>query len=143
MTRQVGGLGITLTAADRVIIYDPSWNPSADAQAVDRAYRIGQTRRVVVYRLVTCGTIEEKIYRKQVNDVLMKCICRNQPKCAQWSNNLRYKILIIGVDFQGLAHEDRHASQGHFPLLHAAGAAGPASSWWLAAGLLVFIHDVL
>jgi hypothetical protein len=64
---QVGGLGITLTSADRVIIFDPSWNPAVDAQAVDRAYRIGQTRSVVVYRLITCGTIEEKIYRKQVS----------------------------------------------------------------------------
>ncbi|MEW5301956.1 MAG: hypothetical protein WDW36_004779 [Sanguina aurantia] len=66
LTSQVGGLGLTLTAADRVIIIDPAWNPSVDNQAVDRAYRIGQTRDVVVYRLITCGTVEEKIYRKQV-----------------------------------------------------------------------------
>ena len=66
LTTQVGGVGLMLTGADRVIIFDPSWNPSTDAQAVDRAYRIGQTRRVVVHRLITCGTIEEKIYRKQV-----------------------------------------------------------------------------
>lgn len=63
---QVGGLGLTLTAADRVVIVDPSWNPAQDNQSVDRAYRIGQCRDVVVYRLVTCGTVEEKIYRKQV-----------------------------------------------------------------------------
>jgi hypothetical protein len=44
----VGGVGITLTGADRVVIYDPSWNPSSDAQAVDRAYRVGQNRDVVV-----------------------------------------------------------------------------------------------
>lgn len=44
LTSQVGGLGLTLTAADRVILVDPSWNPAADNQAVDRAYRIGQTR---------------------------------------------------------------------------------------------------
>ncbi|BDA42988.1 probable DNA excision repair protein ERCC-6-like [Coccomyxa sp. Obi] len=66
LTSQVGGLGLTLTAADRVIIVDPSWNPSMDNQAVDRAFRIGQSRDVVVYRLITCGTVEEKIYRKQV-----------------------------------------------------------------------------
>jgi SNF2 family DNA or RNA helicase len=52
LTSQVGGLGLTLTAADRVVIYDPAWNPAADSQSVDRAYRIGQTRDVVVYRLV-------------------------------------------------------------------------------------------
>ena len=66
LTSQVGGLGLTLTAADRVIILDPAWNPSVDNQSVDRACRIGQTRDVVIYRLITCGTIEEKIYRKQV-----------------------------------------------------------------------------
>ena len=66
LTSQVGGLGLTLTAADRVIILDPAWNPSVDNQSVDRACRIGQMRDVVVYRLITCGTIEEKIYRKQV-----------------------------------------------------------------------------
>jgi SNF2 family DNA or RNA helicase len=49
-----------------VVIVDPSWNPAQDNQSVDRAYRIGQSRDVVVYRLVTCGTVEEKIYRKQV-----------------------------------------------------------------------------
>ncbi|XP_029019562.1 DNA excision repair protein ERCC-6-like isoform X2 [Betta splendens] len=66
LTTQVGGVGITLTAATRVVIYDPSWNPATDAQAVDRAYRIGQTENVVIYRLITCGTVEEKIYRRQV-----------------------------------------------------------------------------
>ena len=66
LTSQVGGLGLTLTGADRVIIVDPSWNPSVDSQSVDRAYRIGQKRDVLVYRLVSCGTIEDKIYRKQV-----------------------------------------------------------------------------
>uniref|UniRef100_A0A8B9HDM0 DNA excision repair protein ERCC-6-like n=1 Tax=Astyanax mexicanus TaxID=7994 RepID=A0A8B9HDM0_ASTMX len=66
LTTQVGGVGITLTAANRVVIFDPSWNPATDAQAVDRAYRIGQTENVVIYRLITCGTVEEKIYRRQV-----------------------------------------------------------------------------
>ncbi|KAJ6656369.1 hypothetical protein lerEdw1_003872 [Lerista edwardsae] len=66
LTTQVGGVGLTLTAATRVVIFDPSWNPATDAQAVDRAYRIGQKENVVVYRLITCGTVEEKIYRRQV-----------------------------------------------------------------------------
>ncbi|KAK9974817.1 hypothetical protein ABG768_022890 [Culter alburnus] len=66
LTTQVGGVGITLTAANRVVIFDPSWNPATDAQAVDRAYRIGQTENVLIYRLITCGTVEEKIYRRQV-----------------------------------------------------------------------------
>ena len=66
LTSQVGGLGLTLTAADRVIVVDPAWNPSVDSQSVDRAYRIGQKRDVVIYRLISCGTVEDKIYRKQV-----------------------------------------------------------------------------
>ncbi|VDH97717.1 DNA excision repair protein ERCC-6-like [Mytilus galloprovincialis] len=66
LTTQVGGVGLTLTAADRVVIYDPSWNPATDAQAVDRAFRIGQEKNVVIYRLITCGTVEEKIYRRQI-----------------------------------------------------------------------------
>ncbi|CAH3197195.1 unnamed protein product, partial [Porites evermanni] len=73
LTTQVGGVGITLTSADRVVIFDPSWNPATDAQAVDRVYRIGQKKTVVIYRLITCGTLEEKIYRKQIfKDALMK-----------------------------------------------------------------------
>lgn len=64
--KQVGGLGLTLTAANRVVIVDPAWNPALDNQSVDRAYRIGQARDVLVYRLITCGTVEEKIYCKQV-----------------------------------------------------------------------------
>ncbi|XP_070808224.1 DNA excision repair protein ERCC-6-like [Pituophis catenifer annectens] len=66
LTTQVGGVGLTLTAASRVVIFDPSWNPATDAQAVDRAYRIGQKENVIIYRLITCGTVEEKIYRRQV-----------------------------------------------------------------------------
>ncbi|UYV79425.1 ERCC6 [Cordylochernes scorpioides] len=64
LTTRVGGLGVNLTGADRVVIYDPDWNPSTDAQARERAWRIGQERQVTVYRLVTSGTIEEKIYHR-------------------------------------------------------------------------------
>ena len=66
LSTRVGGEGITLTGADRVLVIDPAWNPCVDAQAVDRAYRIGQTRDVLIYRLVTCNTVEEKIYKRQL-----------------------------------------------------------------------------
>ncbi|XP_063080284.1 DNA excision repair protein ERCC-6-like [Engraulis encrasicolus] len=66
VTLKVAAEGLTLTAADRVILMEPSWNQSTDAQAVDRAHRIGQKREVEVYRFITCGTIEEKIYRRQL-----------------------------------------------------------------------------
>lgn len=61
LSTRAGGLGINLTAADTVVFYDHDWNPSNDAQAMDRAHRLGQTRQVTVYRLVTKGTIDERI----------------------------------------------------------------------------------
>jgi DNA excision repair protein ERCC-6 len=66
LTTRVGGLGINLTGADRVVIFDPDWNPSTDLQARERAWRIGQQRDVTIYRLLMAGTIEEKIYHRQV-----------------------------------------------------------------------------
>ncbi|KAF9964164.1 hypothetical protein BGZ70_006831 [Mortierella alpina] len=66
LTTKVGGLGVNLTGADRVIIFDPDWNPSTDDQARERAWRLGQTREVTIYRLMTSGTIEEKIYHRQI-----------------------------------------------------------------------------
>lgn len=66
LTTKVGGFGLNLTGADRAIILDPDWNPANDNQAVDRVFRIGQKRDVIVYRLLTIGTIEEKIYRRQI-----------------------------------------------------------------------------
>ena len=58
---KAGGVGLTLTEADYVFVLDPWWNPAVEAQAVDRAHRIGQGRPVIVYRLVSSGTIEEKV----------------------------------------------------------------------------------
>ncbi|MBL7057764.1 DEAD/DEAH box helicase [Patescibacteria group bacterium] len=62
---KAGGTGLNLTSADNVIIFDPWWNPSVEMQAVDRAHRIGQTKSVNVYRLITKGTIEDKIVSLQ------------------------------------------------------------------------------
>ena len=62
---KVGGLGLNLTAADYVYILDPWWNPAAEAQAIDRAHRIGQTRSVFAYRLIAENTVEDKIVEMQ------------------------------------------------------------------------------
>jgi len=62
---KAGGTGLNLIGADTVIHYDPWWNPAVEEQATDRAYRIGQTQNVYVLRLLTKGTIEEKIYKLQ------------------------------------------------------------------------------
>jgi SNF2 family DNA or RNA helicase len=62
---KAGGQGLNLTAADYIYILDPWWNPAVEAQAVDRAHRIGQTRRVFAYRLIARDTVEEKILALQ------------------------------------------------------------------------------
>ena len=62
---KAGGQGLNLTAADYIYILDPWWNPAVEAQAVDRAHRIGQTRPVFAYRLIARDTVEEKIVSLQ------------------------------------------------------------------------------
>ncbi|MBK6887669.1 MAG: DEAD/DEAH box helicase [Tetrasphaera sp.] len=62
---KAGGVGLTLTEADYVYVLDPWWNPAAEAQAIDRAHRIGQDKMVMVYRLISTGTIEEKVVALQ------------------------------------------------------------------------------
>ena len=64
LSTRSGGLGINLIGADTVIFYDSDWNPAMDAQAQDRAHRIGQKNTVHVYRLVTEGTVEERIVER-------------------------------------------------------------------------------
>jgi len=62
---KAGGYGLTLTAADTVVLFDPWWNPAVEAQAADRIHRIGQTKPSTIYKLITRGTVEEKILRLQ------------------------------------------------------------------------------
>ncbi|MFT4666834.1 MAG: SNF2 family DNA or RNA helicase [Polaribacter sp.] len=65
MTLKTGGVGLNLTAADTIFIYDPWWNKAAENQAIDRAHRIGQKNKVLAYKLISLGTIEEKILKLQ------------------------------------------------------------------------------
>ncbi|KAJ3035289.1 putative DNA helicase ino80 [Rhizophlyctis rosea] len=75
LSTRAGGLGINLTAADTVIFYDSDWNPTVDQQAMDRAHRLGQTKQVTVYRLITAGTIEERILmRAKQKDQIQKVV---------------------------------------------------------------------
>eukprot|EP00854_Cymbomonas_tetramitiformis_P026519 gene26519-32549_t len=66
ISTRAGGLGLNLTSANRVVVFDPNWNPALDLQAQDRAFRIGQQRHVSVYRLVAAGSLEEIIYTRQL-----------------------------------------------------------------------------
>lgn len=73
LTTHVGGLGLTLTGADTVIFVEHDWNPMKDLQAMDRAHRIGQKKVVNVYRLITKGTLEEKIMGYVSNSTSSRC----------------------------------------------------------------------
>mgnify|MGYP002044602217 CR=1 FL=1 len=64
LSTRAGGLGINLTGADTVVLYDSDWNPQADLQAMARVHRIGQTKVVHLYRLVSSGTVEERIVQR-------------------------------------------------------------------------------
>ncbi|OAL57374.1 hypothetical protein IQ07DRAFT_497160 [Pyrenochaeta sp. DS3sAY3a] len=66
ISTKAGGVGLNITSANKVVVVDPNWNPAYDLQAQDRAYRIGQTRDVEVFRLVSSGTIEEIVYARQI-----------------------------------------------------------------------------
>jgi non-specific serine/threonine protein kinase len=73
---KAGGVGLNLTAADYVIHYDPWWNPAVEMQASDRAHRIGQTKKVFTYKLITKDSVEEKILllQQQKKDLVEKLI---------------------------------------------------------------------
>lgn len=95
LSTKAGGLGINLTAADTVVFYDHDWNPSNDAQAMDRAHRLGQTRQVTVYRLITKGTIDERIIqlarvKKDVSGL------KNHPLIFAYST-CRFKTSLSGT----------------------------------------------
>lgn len=62
---KAGGVGLNLISADTAILYDPWWNPAVEKQAEDRIYRIGQKKKVTVFKLIAAGTIEEKVQTLQ------------------------------------------------------------------------------
>lgn len=74
---QVSYLTLQIALSCRVLIVDPDWNPATDMQARERAWRIGQRRPVTVYRLITSGTIEEKVYHRQIyKQFLTNKVCK-------------------------------------------------------------------
>ncbi|XP_072483556.1 DNA excision repair protein ERCC-6 isoform X2 [Notamacropus eugenii] len=96
LTTRVGGIGINLTGANRVIIYDPDWNPSTDTQARERAWRIGQKKQVTVYRLLTAGTIEEKIYHRQIfKQFLTNRILKDPKQRRFFKSNDLYELFTL------------------------------------------------
>ncbi|KAK9454112.1 SNF2 family N-terminal domain-containing protein [Dipodascopsis uninucleata] len=103
LTTRVGGLGVNLTGADRVIIFDPDWNPSTDVQARERAWRLGQQKEVAIYRLMTSGTIEEKIYHRQIFKQYLTNKILKDPKQRRFfkSNDLHDLFSLGSADGSG------------------------------------------
>jgi SWI/SNF-related matrix-associated actin-dependent regulator of chromatin subfamily A member 5 len=103
LTTRAGGLGISLTGADTVIIFDSDFNPQVDLQAMDRAHRIGQTKPVTVYRLVAQHTIEEKIVERQavrlkLESIVIKNAAKVPGKGESFSKDELKEMLQFGAD---------------------------------------------
>jgi hypothetical protein len=98
LTTRTGGLGISLTAADRVLILCPDWNPMTDIQARERSWRLGQQREVTIYRLISRGTIEEKIYQRQIFKILLSKRILEDPKQKALFSKSELKELFERTD---------------------------------------------
>ncbi|KUI65372.1 DNA repair and recombination protein RAD26 [Cytospora mali] len=113
LTTKVGGLGVNLTGASRVIIYDPDWNPSTDVQARERAWRLGQKKEVIIFRLMTAGTIEEKIYHRQIYKQFLSNKVLKDPK-QRTTLNLHdmHDLFTLDVDHDGATETSRLFASG-------------------------------
>ncbi|KAI9932809.1 hypothetical protein ASPWEDRAFT_123241 [Aspergillus wentii DTO 134E9] len=103
LTTRAGGLGINLTSADIVVLYDSDWNPQADLQAMDRAHRIGQTKQVVVFRFVTESAIEEKVLERAAQKLRLDQLVIQQGRAQQQTKNAASKDELLGMIQHGAA----------------------------------------
>ncbi|PYH90190.1 putative SNF2 family helicase/ATPase [Aspergillus ellipticus CBS 707.79] len=104
LTTRAGGLGINLTTADIVVLYDSDWNPQADLQAMDRAHRIGQTKQVVVFRFVTENAIEEKVLERAAQKLRLDQLVIQQGRAQQQTKNAASKDELLGMIQHGAAN---------------------------------------
>ncbi|KAL4930770.1 putative SNF2 family helicase/ATPase [Aspergillus undulatus] len=103
LTTRAGGLGINLTSADIVVLYDSDWNPQADLQAMDRAHRIGQTKQVVVYRFITESAIEERVLERAAQKLRLDQLVIQQGRSQQQAKNAASKDELLGMIQHGAA----------------------------------------
>lgn len=104
LTTRAGGLGINLTTADVVVLFDSDWNPQADLQAMDRAHRIGQTKQVKVFRFVTENAIEEKVLERAAQKLRLDQLVIQQGRAQQQSNKAASKDELLGMIQHGAAN---------------------------------------
>ncbi|KAI9805640.1 MAG: hypothetical protein M1833_005132 [Piccolia ochrophora] len=97
LTTRAGGLGINLTSADVVILYDSDWNPQADLQAMDRAHRIGQTKQVKVFRFVTENAIEEKVLERAAQKLRLDQVVIQQGRAQQQAKAAASKDELLNM----------------------------------------------
>ncbi|KAL9085332.1 MAG: hypothetical protein Q9165_007623 [Trypethelium subeluteriae] len=97
LTTRAGGLGINLTSADVVVLYDSDWNPQADLQAMDRAHRIGQTKQVRVFRLITENAIEEKVLERAAQKLRLDQVVIQQGRAQQQTKNAASKDELLNM----------------------------------------------
>jgi SWI/SNF-related matrix-associated actin-dependent regulator of chromatin subfamily A member 5 len=95
LTTRAGGLGINLTSADIVVLFDSDWNPQADLQAMDRAHRIGQTKQVMVFRFVTENAIEEKVLERAAQKLRLDQLVIQQGRAQQPVKNAASKDELL------------------------------------------------
>ena len=99
LSTRAGGLGINLTTADTVVIYDSDWNPQMDLQAMDRAHRIGQTKEVSVFRFCTDGSVEEKVIEKAYKKLALDALVIQQGRLQENQKNVNKEELLSMVRF--------------------------------------------
>ena len=99
LSTRAGGLGINLTTADIVVLYDSDWNPQMDLQAQDRAHRIGQKKPVKVFRLVTENTIEEKILDRAMKKLHLDALVIQQGRLAEQEKNMSKQEMMAAIRY--------------------------------------------
>eukprot|EP01048_Picozoa_sp_COSAG05_P011763 COSAG05_NODE_1131_length_5775_cov_33.399930_4_plen_646_part_00 len=99
LSTRAGGLGINLTTADIVVLYDSDWNPQMDLQAQDRAHRIGQKKPVKVFRLVTENTIEEKILDRAMKKLHLDALVIQQGRLAEQEKNMSKQEMMNAIRY--------------------------------------------
>lgn len=119
LSTRSGGIGLNLTGADTVIFYDSDWNPTMDLQAQDRCHRIGQTRPVTVYRLISAHTVEESILekareRKKLNNVVIR--------------GGRFHVIANVVTSSGMANGNENRTQQGNPMATTEGKGEPSAA---------------